>query len=473
MISILFLLLILVPFIGAAFTSKAKNDRNYAIQNVYNVSIWVLLTNIGLILYTFSLFDLEKKGIQIIEKYAWLNVPSIEILLGADTFSLLLLLSINLSFLIAIMCLNRQTENSRILLTSQLIFLGFLNGYILAADIISFYIFFAAVSIPLIVLISSYGNLYRKNILIHFSLYNLLGMIFLLISVMMIYNYKKMNIPLNTAGNLNITGNMEYIVWLSLFIAFVSRMPIWPFHYWIASVNATLRNPLVFLSGNLIPIVGLYGFMRFWPNTVPQTIAVYAPIFEVICIITMLLIAVVNLSHKELRYKLFAYITVYDLLYLIGVFLPTGGLKMNIGYALFSYMIIITILALLMSHIEREKKKMELYSISGILCYMPRMSICLSLFVLAAIGLPITPLFLNNFIIISKIFNYSLILGILAVLSLSLIGISLLEELYKMKDKSCVVNIKGTDLSKTDFAICLGCLVILFFSFIKPWWFVL
>jgi NADH:ubiquinone oxidoreductase subunit 4 (subunit M) len=214
--------------------------------------------------------------------------------------------------------------------------------------------------------------------------------------------------------------------------------------------------------------------MRFWPNTVPETIAIYAPIFEIVCVITMLFIALICLSHKDFRYKLFAYTTAYCLLFLIGVFLPTGGLKMNIGYSIFTYIIIMTVLSFLISHIESQKKEMNLYNNDGVLCYMPRTSVCLSLFVLAGIGLPITPLFWNNFIIISEIFNYNLILGILVMVSLCVVAISFLEELYKMKGKAGAENncAMSTDLSKVDFIIYISSLVALFFSFIKPLWFV-
>ena len=188
----------------------------------------------------------------------------------------------------------------------------------------------------------------------------------------------------------------------------------------------------------------------------------------------MMFIALVSLSHKDMRYKLFAYTTVYYLLYLTGVFLPTDVLKQNIGYSLFAYIIIITVLSFLVSHVEYQKKVLGIYGSGGILCYMPRTSKCLSLFILAGIGLPVTPLFWNNFIILSEIFNYNLILGIMVVLSTFIVALSLLEELFRLKDKSAASSacVLGTDLSTLHYAVYIGSLLILFFSFFKPLWFV-
>ncbi len=466
--------LVLIPLIGSIFALTARDDKNYATSNVYNVSILTLLANVGLILYIFSQCNLHDNNLQLVEHFKWIDYPEIDISLGVDVFSLLIILSVNLSFLIGELCLSRHTERSKTLITSELLFIGLVNGYFIAADVLSFYIFFVASGMPLMILISTYGSQRKKTVLIRFSIYNLIGALLLLVAIVMMCDSEENNILLNEAGKLNFKGGTEYFVWLSIFFAFISRLPIWPFHYWISSINSSLKNPLVFLVGNLIPLIGLYGFIRFWPNTVPQSIAIHAPIFEIVCIITMLFIALVSLSHKDIRYKLFAYTTVYYLLYLTSVFLPTDVLKLNIGYSLFSYIIIVTVLSFLISHIEYQKKKLGIYGTGGILCYMPRTSKCLSLFILAGVGLPVTSLFWNNFIIISEIFNYNLVLGIMVMLSIFVVALALLEELYKLKDKSsasaaCVL---GGDLPNLHFFVYLSCLVILFLSFFKPLWFV-
>lgn len=474
MMSYLLLFIILIPLISSCLVLSARDDKIYAANNVYNVSIWGMLTNIGVILYIFSLLDIENNGIQMKESYQWLTFPPISFELGVDIFSLLVIMSVNMSFLIACICLDRQNSQTKEIIASELLFISLLNGYFISADIISFYIFFAALSAPLIMLMSTSSSLKKKNALLRFSLYNFIGEIWLFVCILLIYNYKQSNIPLTTMSESSFPKMAEYFIWSGLFFSFISRLPIWPFHYWISAVNSGLKNPLAFVAGNLIPLVGLYGFIRFWSNSIPENISVYAPWLEGICIITMLFIALVSLSHKDFRYKLFAYTTIYYLIYLLAIFLPTDVVTLNIGYSLFSYIIIITVLSFLISYIENQKKKLNLYGLNGILCYMPRASKCLSLFVLAGIGLPVTPLFWNNFIIISEIFNSSLIIGILVMLSLFIVALSLLEELYKLKDKSYATTacVLGTDLPNVHFATYMISLIILFFSFFKPLWFV-
>ena len=105
-------LIFLIPLVSAIITATVKSDRKYASYNRYAVFVWSIIANLGVILYMLAKLNPEKTGIQLIEQYKMLSMPEIDILLGADMFSTLLLLAINLSFLIAGLCKNnRKVKN--------------------------------------------------------------------------------------------------------------------------------------------------------------------------------------------------------------------------------------------------------------------------------------------------------------------------------------------------------------------------
>lgn len=89
--------------------------------------------------------------------------------------------------------------------------------------------------------------------------------------------------------------------------------------------------------------------------------------------------------------------------------------------------------------------------------------------------LDINPLTKGHTLVVPKCeVDYIFDLGIMVMLSLFMVALSLLEELYRMKDKSNAASacILGADLPNLHFAVYIGCLLILFFSFFKPLWFV-
>ena len=146
---------------------------------------------------------------------------------------------------------------------------------------------------------------------------------------------------------------------------------------------------------------------------------------------------------------------------------------MNIAYSLFIFLIVISSLVVLDLQFE-EKCQQQTCGYRGILAYIPRFSIMMSFFVLTAVGLPISSLFWNNFVLISEIFQENFIVGLWVMAALTLVALSLLHELYMMRDlrqhDEKAENLK--DLSLKQQIFLTGVVIVLFLSFFNPLWFV-
>lgn len=204
-------------------------------------------------------------------------------------------------------------------------------------------------------IIGMFGGIRKQGVLARFFIYNLLGAIFLFFATVILYNYRSANIALNAVSLVNLNMRLEIFVWGAIFVSFLSRIPIWPFHYWISSISTGLRNPLVFIITNVIPLTGVYGFVRFWPKTVPGVLSYFMIILEIVCVISMVFIALIGLINKDIQYKIFSFMTVGYIIYLLAAFLPTDMVLQNIGYSLFSFLIIAAGLEVLSNHLENSR----------------------------------------------------------------------------------------------------------------------
>ena len=187
--------------------------------------------------------------------------------------------------------------------------------------------------------------------------------------------------------------------------------------------------------------------MRFWPAEIPEQIASLAPLFETFCVLTMLYLAFVGYSSSHLRDKLFSYIFIYYLLYLLGIFAPTTILQRNLAYSLFAFLLVFAALSMLIFHIEEQGEKTS-GSPEGILCLQPKASFAYGALLLAAIGFPVSALFWNNFIIVSQILTANLYIGTAAVFTILLAAVFMLQNLYGLQDKSClgIADVKVSDI---------------------------
>lgn len=465
-------IIIALPFLGMLFVLSAKDDDKTGGRNVYNVSLFAVIANIVLILRMFSRLDVKSPALQLIERFTWLENPRIDIILGVDVFSALLLLAVHIAFIIGFMAIRHNRLRQKSMMVFSLLFLSQITGFLLAADIFSFYIFFEAMLFPVFMLIGIFGDIRRQGTMYRFFLYNFLGAVVLFLATIILYNYQNGAVEISKVADLSFNSRIEHFMWASILISFLSRIPVWPFHFWISSVSSNIKNPLVFIIVNLIPLTGIYGLIRFLPQTFPPSAAFYITALEIIGVVTMLFIALIGFINKDTQYKFFSYITVYYIMYMLGLLTKNSLIMLNVGFSFFSYLIIVAGLEFVSGYIRTQQEKLELGT-EGLLCPVPRLSFVYSFLVLAAIGLPVSSLFLNNFLIISSLLENNFTLGITVVGALVLSSGALLGDLYRLKDSSAFSPEKGCilDISKPYFVFLAFIIFVLIASFVRPLWF--
>ncbi len=465
-------LIVAIPFLGVLFVLMSKDDELTKGRNAFNVCVFSIMANILMIFRIFMLIDEKKNTLQLLEKFNWLDAPEVNLMFGVDTFSLLIILAVHLAILIGVAGVRGNVYRQKSLMALTLLFLSMITGFFVAADIFSFCIFFEAMLIPLFMIIGMFGEVKKQGNIYRFFIYNFLGAIILFGATMAIY-HKYGSLTMDQLSKVRFNAPASYLVWGAIFISFLSRLPIWPFHYWISAISSGIRNPLTFIITVLMPLTSIYGFIRFLPGNFIMPIDVYIVWINIIGVITILFISLIGFINKDYQYKLFSFITVYYTIYLMGVFMNDHLILLNIGYSLFSFIIIVATLEVLSGYIFHKE---EAYGISGsgFLCKVPHLSFVYSYITLAAVGIPLSAVFLNNFLILSKLLSSNIKVGGIIIVSMTLVGASLLQELYrhKLSNINCPID-KKDDISKSLFAFMLFIMFVLMMSLFKPLWFVL
>ena len=113
--------------------------------------------------------------LQAIISFVWPILPRVNIVMGVDIVSLVLMLAIHLAILVGVFGIKREIKSQKSVLFFAMCFLSSCNAYFAAVDIFSFYTFFVLMIITLFMQSGIVGDNKKYKIISRFYIYNFIG----------------------------------------------------------------------------------------------------------------------------------------------------------------------------------------------------------------------------------------------------------------------------------------------------------
>lgn len=250
------------PAIGALLLALIPGRDAAVSRNIGN-----LFASITLLLVCYLLFhyDQHDAGLQFSEYFAINPKVGSAYALGVDGLSVPMVALAALLTSIALLAsssivIGVKGYHISILLTE----FGML-GVFLAQDWSLFYIFWEITLIPMFFLIDRWGGKRRQTASLNFVLYTMGGSIFMLVSLIAIYQYVPEHVSLMSAMS-HVSENMprDHQVWafLGFLIGFGVKMPIFPLHGWLPLAHVEAPSPVSILLSGILLKMGAYGLLR-------------------------------------------------------------------------------------------------------------------------------------------------------------------------------------------------------------------
>ena len=319
-------LLIFIPVLGALVMIPVSkymgNDK----------SKWVALitTSIQLLLafWLYLIFD-PNGGIQFTPGQPnvgieWIKHFNIFYYVGVDGLSLpMVFLTAFLSFLCIVSSWKIDKKPLGYFSLFLLLDAGMM-GVFLSLDFFLFYVFWEVMLLPMYFLIGMWGGPQRHYAAIKFFLYTLFGSVFMLLGMLALYYYTDPNtfnlITLITeASKIDavLWGiPMQYLIWISLFIGFAIKVPIFPFHTWLPLAHVEAPTAISVILAGVLLKMGTYGFLRISYPLLPFEAINFAYTLAVLGVINIIWGAVNAIAQIDLK-KMVAYSSVSHMGYVL------------------------------------------------------------------------------------------------------------------------------------------------------------
>jgi len=459
--------LILLPTVGALFLLFTKESTIKSQQTIKYVALFVTFVNFFISIYLWYLFDKSIYQFQFVEEKIWLD-GFINYKVGVDGISILFIILTTFITPLCIISVNNSIKSRlKDFLIAILILESLMIGVFCSLDLVVFYLFFEGGLIPMFLIIGIWGGDRRVYSAFKFFLYTLLGSVLMLIAIIIIY-LTSGTTDFVKLYDLGINPDYQNLLWLAFFSSFAVKTPMWPVHTWLpdAHVEAPTAGS-VLLAAILLKMAG-YGFLRFSVGLFPIASEFFVPLIYGLSLIAIIYTSLVALMQEDMK-KLIAYSSVAHMGFVtLGIFTFTqqgleGSIIQMISHGLVAAALFFSVGVL---YDRTHSRLIETYG--GLVSLVPKYSILLMIFTLAAIGLPGTSGFVGEFLILIGAFQDNFIVAAVASLGV-ILGAAYMLWLYKrvifgeLKNKQ-LLTIDELNKSELFILICLA-LPVLFFGF--------
>ena len=446
-------LIVFLPLAGALLVLIAggRGDRPDREPFVRTIALAVSLVTFAATLYMWYRFDPTSAAYQFEERYSWIPAFGIQYYIGVDGISLLLI--VLTGFLTPLALLSSWESVHKSVKAFSFFILALetaMIGVFVSIDLFLFYVFWDAVLIPMYFLIGVWGYERRVYAAIKFILYTLAGSVLMLLAIIGLAAAHAAatgapSFNLIDLYGLTLTPRTEFWFFLAFTLAFVIKVPLFPFHTWLpdAHVEAPTAGSII-LAGVMLKM-GTYGLLRFSFPLFPTAALYFAPIIAVLAVVGIIYGALVAMVQPDLK-KLVAYSSVSHL-----GFVVLGLCAMNVQgvhgalYQMLNHGVSTGGLFMIVGMLSDRRHTRLIAEFGGLKAVMPKFVAAFLLITLSSIALPGLNGFVGEVLILLGAFRWNPIFATFAASGVILSAVYMLW-MFQRVNYGSVTNDKNRGL---------------------------
>ncbi len=390
--------------LGFALVALAIPDEHTGAHKAW--SFVGSLVTFGATLLVLSGFDRNAVGFQQVDDYAWIPSFGARWTLGVDGLSLPLVLLTGLLMPIifagAWSAIDKRWKEFGI---AMLILETGMLGSLLAIDLLSFYVFWEIMLVPMYLIVGIWGGKDRIYATVKFFIYTMFGSLLMLVAILWLYQKSGGSFALAQLAHLQLSSKEQTWLFAAFALAFLIKVPVFPFHTWLPDAHTEAPTPgSVVLAGVMLKL-GTYGLLRFAIPLFPSAMGTFSPLLLTLAVIGIVFGALMAYVQTDVK-RLVAYSSVSHLGFvMLGIVIFNeealqGAILQGVNHGLST-----GALFLLVGYVYERRHTREIANFGGIAAKMPVYAAFFVFVTMSSIALPLTNGFVGEFLIFAGSFK--------------------------------------------------------------------
>ena len=410
--------IVLLPLFGALsmFAVPEGSSRQARVHAIVASLGTLVMTAIVV-----GLFNRDSGELQFVDHRDWSGTAGLAWDVGVDGISLwLVVLTAGLFFLAIVAAAVRTPERPRAFLGLLLLAECGLLGLFAAGDLILFYVFWEAMLVPFALLMWMWGSGDRGRATMTFVIYTMVGSLLMLIAILSTAFIAQgpgeaLTFNIHELTNQPWTATQSTWLFLGFALAFVIKLPLFPFHGWMPGAYASAPLLVTGLLSAVMSKAGVYGLLRIGVPMFPEGADRFAVPISILAVIGIIYGSLVAWRAKTMRM-----LVAYSSLAHLG-FIVLGIMAFNVtaGQGAVLQMVnhgIVTAAAFAIVGIVARAKRgdEEMDQIEGLASGAPWLAGVFLVVTMAALAIPGSNSFVGEFFILVGTFQERPVLAVIA-----------------------------------------------------------